>query len=1112
MSTITTHEIELRSYLTNENYLNSIESIRLTVEKIWADDAPRIIKDYTDHGINHCKRIAGFLVKLLNANDGRKLSEVELYILILSTYLHDIGMQCDISKYPEIFQIAQKFGADFNKKFDVTLANGYTIDEQNSIRKNHHLLTAAWIDYAFKSGKTILGSSIKSIPSALISDLIDICKHHSKLPITNCPLAFKSHPVERKQLLAALLRFADELDIDSTRVNLETIKTYSLDPKNGVYWWLHNNTSISFNTRNFISINVRLNPSDIEQHEEIIYSGIILEFQTKNKPVLSILAKNGIPIVINDDSKIISDEYIERFPSDISFILNNLKVKKDPLWELTNEISMWLKAIRYEVGEPRIVSDRIMEITATLAQGAFKQGILIRCIDGEIKPGDIDELDKYLTRTLPQGWLISDKRVSPYARDKALENGSILTLNLSDFLKQMIWAPYIDFLDSLVKRSRIPEYYIDIACYKEESEDSDLETKRQLFDSLDKYLDTWLKERGKMHISMLGDFGSGKTWACRHYAYRQMERYLSDPTNERLPLLITLRSFAKAMTTQQLINEALLENYKLPFLGSAFDIFQEMNKRGKILLILDGFDEMAKQVDYQTVVDNFWQLATLVDENSKVILTSRTEYFRWAKESEKILSGQEFGRRTILLSPPKFEVLYLNPLSDSQIKQIIINRLGNDRGIKVSQTILTKPNLAEMARKPVLVELLLAALDDVSDNILENSAQVYLYSTNKLLLRNIDTQRTFTTTADKLFFLCELAWEMIKSNQLSIHFSSIPEKIKTYFGEKIKDQHELDTWDFDLRNQTLLHRNAAGYYEFAHKSLAEFFVAYKFANELDLLASNIKNTYCEADGSPCALSHTPKSLNELVETFGSIAMTDPQIRPIRDFLPFLLNETASTKLWQLVELTKGQNFNSTKFIGGNAITLLKDINVPFSGRDLSRTVLNGADLSRISISNADFSESDLSQCNLQNSHFLEQNMIGAKFCNTLITVLCSTDKKNIIRVGKNSKKEIKTIPILELIKDKFDFSIYLTKVIQKDKVNYIEILCSINNMPFQSEINIFLKAHKEILTFDIYDIEIKKNPLLNLKKNEVKTITMWDWPTHVTHIESLVSNFDLTHN
>ena len=108
----------------------------------------------------------------------------------------------------------------------------------------------------------------------------------------------------------------------------------------------------------------------------------------------------------------------------------------------------------------------------------------------------------------------------------------------------------------------------------------------------------------------------------------------------------------------------------------------------------------------------------------------------------------------------------------------------------------------EMARKPVLVELLLAAVEDTGGDLLANQAHVYLYATNKLLLRNIDNQRTFTTTADKLVFLCELAWQMIDSGELRIHYKDIPSRIQQHFKEKIKDAHELDHWDFDLRNQT----------------------------------------------------------------------------------------------------------------------------------------------------------------------------------------------------------------------------------------------------------------------------------------------------------------------
>src|ERR1044071_2479010 len=152
-----------------------------------------------------------------------------------------------------------------------------------------------------------------------------------------------------------------------------------------------------------------------------------------------------------------------------------------------------------------------------------------------------------------------------------------------------------------------------------------------------------------------------------------------------------------------------------------------------------------------------------------------------------------------------------------------------------------------MARKPILVELLLAALDEVSADVLESPAQVYLYATNKLLLRNITAKKTFTSTADKLYFLCELAWEMIKSGELRIHYTSIPDRIKAYFGDRIRDQHELDMWDFDLRAQTLLHRDAAGYYEFAHKSLAEYFVAFRLAAALQCLASPFQSTYCEVN-------------------------------------------------------------------------------------------------------------------------------------------------------------------------------------------------------------------------------------------------------------------------
>ncbi len=305
---------------------------------------------------------------------------------------------------------------------------------------------------------------------------------------------------------------------------------------------------------------IRLHPDDAKQYGSYIYEAFITEFQTKNRPVLSVLARDGIPIVISDDSKVVEHDRAERLPFEIVQALEAIQQEHNPLIELAEEVRIWLRAIRYEVSDNQKRDDRTVDMVATLEQGTVKQRVLVRCIGGEITSKDVDLLDKGLDRKTPQGWLISDKRVSDGARKRAAGDDAFRVFNLSNFLQQMVWGPYFDALKALVEKSEIPNLYVDLKCYKQMMDASGNVISEEKYSSLDNYIDNWLTERGKMHISLLGEFGAGKTWFCRYYAYRQLERYLKDPVNERLPLLITLRSFAKgAMTAQQLINDALLE-------------------------------------------------------------------------------------------------------------------------------------------------------------------------------------------------------------------------------------------------------------------------------------------------------------------------------------------------------------------------------------------------------------------------------------------------------------------------------------------------------------------------------------------------------------------------
>lgn len=674
-----------------------------------------------------------------------------------------------------------------------------------------------------------------------------------------------------------------------------------------------------------------------------------------------------------------------------------------PFEDLAGEVRLWLQAIRYTLDEPRPIDRRTVEMTAHLEEGTLQQRVLVRCVGGEISLTDVTALRSALNLRTNQGWLISDTRISPSAQEAITSDDTIQLFTLSEFLRDLIWSPYIDTVTDLVEQNRIPELYVDPSCYKQRSENSDGSDEREEYGSLDAYIDRWLTERGKMHISLLGEFGSGKTWFCRHYVYRQLQRYLKHPVRERLPLLITLRAFNKSLTAQQLVNDALLEQYKLPFIGSAFDVYEEMNRRGKILLVLDGFDEMARQVNYQTVVDNFWELAKLVSENSKVILTSRTEYFRRAKESETVFGGRELGRRTKVIEPPEFEVLYINPLTSDQIRDIIVKRLGPVNGLPTADRILSMANLADLARKPVLIELLLAALEEVSANVLQNPADVYLYATNRLLLRNITAEKTFTTTRDKLLFLCELAWDMISSGEIRIHYTQIPDRIRSIFGEQVRDQHELDHWDYDLRNQTLLHRTAAGLYEFAHKSLAEYFVALKFGLELGTLSQPFLETYREADGSICATIYEQKNALELRSTFSSQPLTSAPMEAVRRLLDAMLPSNSLESLLRLVAETEGAQFEDVRFVGGNAITLLVDHGWTPDKTDFSRMVLAGGDFGESDLRNCQFAGADLRSAVLSGCQFGQETLLGAKLQQTEVGIVF------VSRLDRDTTKRTRSI-------------------------------------------------------------------------------------------------------
>jgi formylglycine-generating enzyme required for sulfatase activity len=344
---------------------------------------------------------------------------------------------------------------------------------------------------------------------------------------------------------------------------------------------------------------------------------------------------------------------------------------------------------------------------------------------------------------------------------------------------------------------------------------------------LDSYIDEWIARPDRNHLSLLGEFGTGKTWFCRRLANRLAN------AGGRIPILIFLRDYSRAYDIRQLITDALVNRYQVG-LAAGFETFQYLNEEGRLLLIFDGFDEMERRVaDYRTAVENFWEIAKLVLPRSKVILTCRTAFFRHQMEEEttlrleggsmRIVSGEEVIE---LHDRTQYEVVHLERFNEMQIREAL-ERRAPYKAESLFTRISALSNIWDLAQRPVLLDLIVRTLPRIAEGEVLNLATLYEFYTRELLEVRSGLIGEIAPE-DRLFFVRELAWEMQQTSRFRIPFSEFPDRVTTHFNLK-KNPERIAFFERDIRTQSYLERDAAGTYGFSHKSFLEFFIAKKLA-------------------------------------------------------------------------------------------------------------------------------------------------------------------------------------------------------------------------------------------------------------------------------------------
>lgn len=354
---------------------------------------------------------------------------------------------------------------------------------------------------------------------------------------------------------------------------------------------------------------------------------------------------------------------------------------------LVQEIAELFRAAGHTVLTSIKINHREIDIKAEELQGLVRKTILIECADYATTAGvdkiqeDILKLTAAKEHLKEQAVLLHVSRhgYTPEAAGYAHDKG-VTIYPLPDLQGRLVnFRPYIDaVLADPARDTILREYQPNRICFDQIGADS--------LPSI-QFLSDWLSTDGRW-LTILGDYGVGKSWTLRRFLYHALDQYAASPSTAPLPFFVPLQRFTKAFDFENLILRTL-QLYGVS--GIHYSAFQYLMSRGRIIFLLDSFDEMAQHLSRDTIRDNLRELLIGTSGNSKVIMTSRPNYFE--------------GRAERLLIVEKDGMTEWHPLDEANFSQR--SALGRELQDRLTSSTFARISDLTIDQRKKLFELVL---------------------------------------------------------------------------------------------------------------------------------------------------------------------------------------------------------------------------------------------------------------------------------------------------------------------------------------------------------------------------------------------------------------------
>jgi restriction endonuclease/NACHT domain-containing protein len=390
-------------------------------------------------------------------------------------------------------------------------------------------------------------------------------------------------------------------------------------------------------------------------------------------------------------------------------------------------------------------------------------------------------------------------------------------------------------------------------------------------DDIEEVITDWLDEKDVKLVSVLGDYGGGKTTLVERLKYVYAQRYLAG-VSTLIPIIIPLNRFHQYTTLDEFLRNVIISELEREMPVS---VFWRTLRSGRFIILLDGFDEMSTRSDKEARRENLSKLLPLFHVKSRAILTCRPAHFLSDAEYRTLISAVNEGRVPLSLNPKDnyqtassaahlrqyalASVKNATPISrlpPQSIRTVELASFGEDQidlylrqfdvdyrqrfgssWIDVKSFLLSIYDLKDLMTRPILLAMINSTVlegkigPDSEASKLGPSMLYEIYTKSKLEHDWGKGETRHLIGTEVRFSLAQaIAITMLEHEAREITFSELLNLAQRHssfpLGEATLNEIRPAILASDIQVSTFLIRSGDEIFSFSHQSFMEFFVAF----------------------------------------------------------------------------------------------------------------------------------------------------------------------------------------------------------------------------------------------------------------------------------------------